>query len=100
VSRLLAKHQQRVLDMQLLQQRIAWSAIELYAMAAVIGKLQSMLEHAEGNGGIPHMARDLVVGKGYCRHAAGRIARRLRGLFRNRDKVRLAVADAVLKEGT
>ena len=96
VSRILATHRERILDMQLLQQRVAWAAIEIYAMGAVISKLQSLLEHAEGNGDNPQLARDLLIGKGYCRHAKNRINRRLKGLFRNRDKHRLIVADSVL----
>jgi hypothetical protein len=82
--------------MQLLQQRVAWAAVEMFAMGAVISRLQSALEHAEGNGCDAQLARDLVVGRGYCRHAARRIRQRLRGLFRNSDSVRLDVADAVL----
>jgi len=96
VTRILAKHQQKVLDMQLLQSRIAWAAVEMFAMAAVISKLQAMLETANGNGGSPQLQRDLIVGKGYCQQAANRIHRRLKGLFHNRDKQRLLVADAVL----
>lgn len=95
VSRVLAKYQTKVLDMQLPQQRIAWAAIELYAIAAVISKLQQQIEAAESNG---HgtLGRDLVVGRAYCRHAARRINRQLNDLFRNGDRDTLAVADTVL----
>ncbi len=96
VSQLLAKHRQKILDKQLLQQRVAWAAIELYAMAAVIGKLQTSLDEGPGHENSPALARDLIVGKGYCHHAAGRIGKRLKGLQRNGDRHRLAVADAVL----
>ncbi|MEE9211780.1 MAG: acyl-CoA dehydrogenase family protein [Phycisphaeraceae bacterium] len=96
VTRILTRYQQKILDMQLLHSRVTWAVVELYAMAAVIAKLQSMLEQAEHNGSHPQLARELVIGKGYCHHAANRINHRLKGLFHNRDKHRLAVADAVL----
>ena len=97
MTRLLATQREKVLDLQMQQQRVAWAAIEMFAMAAVISRLQSMLEEAEGNGGNPNLQRDLVVGLGYTRHAGSRVARRLKGLFKNQDRSRLAVADAVLQ---
>ena len=99
VTRVLAKHQQKILDMQLLHQRIAWAVVELFTMASVVSKLQSMLDHAKGNGDTPALERDMTVGRAYCHHAAGRIRRRLKGLFRNGDEDRLKVADAVLGLG-
>jgi len=99
ISRLLASHRQHILDRQLLQQRVAWSVIEMFAMAAVIGRLQRTLDGSEPVA--PEVAqRDLVVGRAYCRHAAGRVSRRLRGLFRNRDRDRMDVATAVLGQGS
>src|SRR5687767_3394184 len=41
VARLLATYKQDILEMQLLQKRVAWAAVNLYAMAAVISRLQS-----------------------------------------------------------
>jgi alkylation response protein AidB-like acyl-CoA dehydrogenase len=98
VVRILRVHREGILDQQLLQERIAWSAIELYAMAAVISKLQSTLDHVAGNGhDTPHWRRDLLTGKTYCHHAADRIERRLHDLFDNRDDETIAVADAMLQ---
>ena len=97
MARLLAKYQQNILDMQLLQRRIAWSVVNLYAMAAVISKLQSMLnESGNGNGKAQALKRDLLVGKGFCRRTAEEVADNLRTLFRNQDAHVLAVADEVL----
>ena len=97
VARLLAKYQQNILDMQLLQRRIAWSVVNLYAMAAVISKLQSMLnESGNGNGKAQALKRDLLVGKGFCRRAAEEVAENLRTLFRNQDASLLEVADEVI----
>ena len=39
-----------ILDMQLLQERVSWSVVEMFAMAAVISKLQSLLEASGSNG--------------------------------------------------
>lgn len=98
VSRLLAKHQTKILDMQMLQQRVAWAAIEMFAMAAVISRLQAMLDDADAGRveDTKAMQRDLIVGKAFCEHAASRCAQRLRGLFDNHDRARLDVARAVL----
>jgi alkylation response protein AidB-like acyl-CoA dehydrogenase len=98
VVRVLGAHREGILDQQLLQERIAWSAIELYAMAAVISKLQAMLAHCAGNGhDMPHWKRDLLIGKAFCRHAAERVERRLHELFDNLDDDTVAVADAMLQ---
>lgn len=96
VSRLLATHRQEILDLQMLQERVAWSAVELYTMAAVISRLQSMLNEPPADNGASCFARDLHVGKGYCHHAAERITRRLDDLFGNNDKQTVAVANSVL----
>jgi acyl-CoA dehydrogenase family protein 9 len=93
VCRLLAIHREGLLDMQLIQQRIANSVIDLYAMAAVIARLQTMLDDGDHH---ERSSRDLVVGKGFCRHAAERIEQNLAELFDNSDATTLAAADAVL----
>ena len=97
VSRLLATHREKILDLQITQERVAWSAVELYAMAAVISRLQSMLNERPADRQNPSFERDLRVGKGYCHHAAERITHRLNDLFANRDHETLAVADTVLE---
>ena len=97
VVRVLRIHREGILDQQLIQERIAWSAVELYAMAAVLSKLQATLDRADGNGhDMPDWRRDVLIGKAFCRHAADRIEVRLRGLFDNHDEQTLAVADAML----
>jgi alkylation response protein AidB-like acyl-CoA dehydrogenase len=98
VVRVLRVHREGIIDQQLVQERISWSVIELYATAAVISRLQTLLDHVAGNGhDTPDWRRDLLVGKAYCRHAAERIRHRLRTLFDNHDQDTLAVADAMLK---
>ena len=98
VVRVLRVHREGILDQQLVQERIAWAAIDLYAMAAVLSKLQGMLDHAAGNGhDLPDLLRDLLSGKSFCRHAADRIEQRLAALSDNHDEATIAVADAMLK---
>jgi alkylation response protein AidB-like acyl-CoA dehydrogenase len=93
VGRLLRTHREGILDMQLIQERIAWCAIDLYVSAAVLSKLQMMLEWSGGNG---TQTRELLIGKRFCHHAAQRIESRLHSLHHNQDSEILSVADAVL----
>jgi alkylation response protein AidB-like acyl-CoA dehydrogenase len=97
VVRVLRVHREGIIDQQLVQERISWSVIELYAMAAVISKLQAMLDHTAGNGhDMPGWRRDLMIGKAYCHHAAERVKHRLATLFDNHDADTIAVADELL----
>ena len=116
VGKLLRKYKMDILDMQMQQQRVAWSVVELYAMAAVMSKLQAMLADAggghagpngngngqsngNGNGHPSHtdaLRRDLLIGKAFCHRAAAAIDARLDTLMRNHDKETVAVADALL----
>jgi len=92
VARLLRTWRERILDEQLLQERIAWSAVDLYAMAAVIAKLQAMLAGGmadEGN-------QALVIGRAFCHHAAERISARLGELTAHKDDQTVKVAEAIL----
>ena len=95
VTRLLARHQMGILDLELLHQRVAWAVVELYAMAAVISKLQGMAGHPDHNGH-GDVSQQMLIGKTYCHHAAERIERRLSTLFGNLDKETIKVADAVM----
>jgi alkylation response protein AidB-like acyl-CoA dehydrogenase len=125
ILRVLAKHREGILDMELIHQRIAAAVIEIYAMAAVIGKLQMMLTKAgpakmngngnghhngNGNGNGHHngngngnghpmsdLQRDLLIGKAFCHHAAERIEQSLNALIGHKDHEVLKVADAILK---
>lgn len=99
VIRLLARHRERILDMELIHQRLTAAATDLYAMAAVISKLQSQIEQRErGKNGNGHdtFEKDMTVGKSFCRHAADRIEANLHDLSGNDDRQILQTADAVL----
>jgi len=98
VHRLLRTYRQDILNMQLLQERVAWSVVDMYAMAAVISRLQASLNSAaaNGNGHAQELKRDLLVGKAFCHRAASTIRQRLKALTSNGDEELLRVADAVL----
>lgn len=97
VIRILGTHRERILDMELIHQRITAAAMDLYATAAVISKLQRLAEHPEEQ--TANYQRDLIVGKSFCKNAACRVERVLGELFDNRDKDVLGTADAVLGIG-
>lgn len=98
VEHLLRTYRQDIVEMQLLQERIAWCATELYVMAAVLGKLDAICREATGRAGAAGKhGYSLVVGKRFCHRAARRIGCRLDRLFANDDEETLAVADAVLR---
>jgi alkylation response protein AidB-like acyl-CoA dehydrogenase len=98
VGRLLRRYRHDILDLELLHQRVAWSVVDLYAMAAVISRLEEMLAHTadNGNGHATMLNRDLLLGKSFCHNAADRITHRLQTLFNNRDAEILYVADSML----
>lgn len=102
IVRVLGAYREEILDMQLLQQRIAWCAGDLFAMAAVLSKLHGLLSSAgvtgkEMNGNLgADLRRDLTIGKAFCHHAAERITQHLHGLFVNQDEEVSKVADVVM----
>ena len=94
VDRALIVYREPVLDMQLVQERVAGAAMELFASTCVLSRWDAELESAERNG-------DSEVGeKGaadlFLRQSFRRIRQFLAGLNDNDDKALLATADAVL----
>jgi alkylation response protein AidB-like acyl-CoA dehydrogenase len=97
VARLLRTHREKILELELLQQRVSLSVVELYAMAAVLSRLQGQLSSRHTNGhSDDELNRQLLIGKSFCRRAAGNIRGRMRRLFRNDDRETIAVADLLL----
>jgi acyl-CoA dehydrogenase family protein 9 len=99
VIRLLGTHRERILDMELVHERVTGAAMELYAMAAVISRMQMLIERSErateGNGH-EQLRRDLVVGRSFCKHAAERVERHLESLFNSHDETIIQTANTVL----
>ena len=82
------------MDMQLIQERIAGVAMEMFASACVISRLDSELQGVGKNGAAAaggHRAADL-----FLRQSFHRIRRFLSELTDNEDKALLATANAAL----
>jgi alkylation response protein AidB-like acyl-CoA dehydrogenase len=94
VNRTLVLYREPVLDMQLVQERIANAAMDLFAATCVVSRWDSELQARSRNGSeeSEHAAADLFV-----RRAFRDIRRNLRGLGDNDDRALLATADIVLK---
>ncbi len=96
VIRILGTYREKILDMELIHQRFAGAAVELYAMTAVISKLQRMIEQREAGSASESYDRDMIVGQSFCRNAAARVEQQLHSLFDNHDTELLHTADTVL----
>ena len=94
VDRALIVYREPVLDMQLVQERIAGAAMDLFASTCVLSRWDAELESAARNG-------DSAIGEQgaadlFLRQSFRRIRQFLAGLNDNDDKALLATADAVL----
>jgi alkylation response protein AidB-like acyl-CoA dehydrogenase len=94
VNRALITYREPILDMQLVQERIAGAAMDLFASTCVLSHQDSEIQLARRNGDsapLDHSAADL-----FLRQSFRRIRRFLGGLTDNDDKSLLAAADSVL----
>lgn len=93
VDKALIAYREPVLEMQLIQERIAIAAMELFATTCVLSRWDSELSALErnGSGASDHLAADLFV-----RRSLRHIRESLRGLGDNDDRALLKTADAVL----
>ena len=93
VDKALIAYREPVMEMQLVQERIANAAMELFAATCVLSRWDSELSTVERNGrdATDHVAADL-----FMRRALRKTRRFLRGLGDNDDNAILATADAVL----
>ncbi len=94
VNRALIQYREPILDMQLIQERIANSAMEMFASACVLSRLDSELQSAGQNGSavpVNQKAAEL-----FLRQSFARIRRFLGEMNGNDDRELLATADAVL----
>lgn len=97
VGKLLATHREKILDLQIIQQRITWSIADLYGMAAVISKLHAMIDGSGNQADKDAYERDMLVGLGFCHHAKRRINLRLDQLHApEADQELICIADAVM----
>ena len=94
VNRALITYREPILDMQLVQERIAGAAMDLFASTCVLSHQDSEIQLARRNGDsapLDHSAADLFLHQSFRR-----IRRFLGGLTDNDDKSLLAAADSVL----
>jgi acyl-CoA dehydrogenase family protein 9 len=94
VNRALIAYREPILDMQLVQERIANVAMDLFASACVLARWDSEIKASYRNGGsvgTQHRAADL-----FLRQAFRRIRAHLAGLNDNDDKAVLKTAQSVL----
>jgi len=85
------------LDMQLVQERIANAAMDLFASAATLSRWDSELQFAQGNGQSP--ATKNAAPELFLRQSFRRIRENLAALSDNDDKFILKAADAALGHG-
>jgi alkylation response protein AidB-like acyl-CoA dehydrogenase len=94
VNKALIKYREPVMDMQLIQERIAGAAMEMFASACVISRLDSDLQGVNQNGASAPASRraaQLFLGQSFHR-----IRRFLSELTDNDDAELLATANSVL----
>jgi acyl-CoA dehydrogenase family member 9 len=94
VNKSLILYREPILDMQLVQERIANAAMDLFASAAVISRWDSEIQFAQRNGGSP--ANKNTAAELFLRQSFRRIRNYLAGLNDNDDKSILRAADSAL----
>ena len=96
VNKALITYREPVMDMQLVQERIANAAMEMFAATCVLSRWDAELTAIDRNGrdSTDHVAADLFV-----RRALRHTRQFLRGLGDNDDAAMLATANAVLGHG-
>jgi hypothetical protein len=94
VNRALIQHREPILDMQLVQERIAGAAIELFASACVLARWDSELQATQRNGG--SAPANSQAANLFLRQSFRRVRGFLGGLNDNDDKAILAMAQSAL----
>ena len=94
VNRALITYREPILDMQLIQERIAGAAMDLFASTCVLSRWDSELQASQRNG--DSAPKQFVAPDLFLRQSFRRIRQFLDGLGDNDDKAVLATANAVL----
>jgi alkylation response protein AidB-like acyl-CoA dehydrogenase len=94
VNRALIVYREPILDMQLIQERIAGAAMEMFASACVLSRWDSELQGRSRNGS--SMAEDDHAPDLFLRRSFRKIRRFLSTITENDDAALLATANAVL----
>jgi acyl-CoA dehydrogenase family member 9 len=94
VNRALITYREPILDMQLIQERIANAAMDLFAATCVLSRYDAELQFAQRNGN--SSSPDQLAVDLFLRQSFRRIRHFLAGLTDNDDKSVLATANSVL----
>jgi alkylation response protein AidB-like acyl-CoA dehydrogenase len=94
VNRALITYREPILDMQLVQERIANAAMDLLASACVLSRQDAELQFAQRNGN--SSSPDQLAADLFLRQSFRRIRSFLAGLTNNDDKSVLATANSIL----
>ncbi len=94
VNRALVTYREPILDMQLIQERIAGAAMDLFASTCVLSRYDSELKLSHRNGNSD--ASDFGAPKLFLRQSFRRIRNFLDGLGDNDDKALLSTANSLL----
>jgi len=94
VNRALITYREPILDMQLLQERVANAAMDLFASTCVLSRLDADIQFARRNGS--SSSPDQFAAELFLRQSFRRIRHFLAGLTNNDDKSVLATANSIL----
>jgi acyl-CoA dehydrogenase family protein 9 len=93
VNRSLIAYREPIMDMQLIQERIAGVAMELFASACVLARWDGEIQHRNGGSAImQHRSADL-----FLRQSFRRVRGYLAGLTDNDDRAILKTAETILR---
>jgi acyl-CoA dehydrogenase family protein 9 len=93
-ERVLVKHGKDIILKQFIQRRLADMAIDLYAMVAIISRVDTLLKANEKDA-----EQDLLVAKTFIEEAWRRVRRNLRQIDDNIDKERKQICEMVYERG-
>jgi len=94
VNKSLIRYREPILDMQLVQERIAGAAMDLFASAATLSRWDSEIQTGQSNGQSP--AQKNTAAELFLRQSFRRIRSFLEGLGDNDDKFILLAAESAL----
>ena len=94
MNKSLILYREPILDMQLVQERIAGAAMDLFASAATLSRWDSEIQAGQSNGEAPQKKN--TAAELFLRQSARRIRNFLDGLGDNDDKFILKAADSAL----
>lgn len=91
VEKVLTKYRKKIIHQEFLLHRIADMAMDLFAMAAVISRLDTLIRKV----GLDQAQRELTMGKMFCEGAWRRIRRNSRQLENNIDSWRTQISTSI-----